>query len=594
MFSVCVRRYRTLEPSDIPALAQQGNPDAIELLLDQALQPKGIRPTVLREGELLRIILRGEKPPAPAPLISLIHRGFNQLEIQNLERTILEGRSHDKDTVAWRQVLAFEGGRWVKATDPEDRKRRAIARRKNIGRFLLVGSTLGAILSISWAAASHWIFAPKPTASESGVVTAEEPSDVGEAIPPADRAEPPAPETPNDSQLTLPLPLPEGNSRASAPEPPQSTGARPSGDRLATENPALERSVAATPSVGQPAAERPPSEKPAAQAIPVPPPETTSITIRAVGDIVPGTNYPSNNLHPNPQVFFEGVSTLLAGADILFGNFECTLTNHPVSPKGAGGERIFAFRVPPAYAQLFKAAGFDVLNIANNHSYDFGETGYVDTIASIRQAGMTAVGDVGEVAYTETNGLRVGWIGFTYFDEDNSINDLQETRALVAESERNADITVVTFHGGAEGTDALYISDETEYFYGENRGNSIRFARAAIDSGADLVLGHGPHVPRAMELYKGKLVAYSLGNFIGYQTLNTTAELGYSMVLEVELDESGNFSSGRIHPVRIDGQGIPYVDSEGRSIELVRKLTQAAFPNTSLAIGADGNLIERR
>ena len=81
--------------------------------------------------------------------------------------------------------------------------------------------------------------------------------------------------------------------------------------------------------------------------------------------------------------------------------------------------------------------------------------------------------------------------------------------------------------------------NHNEVFFGEARGNPILFNRRMVDAGADLVLGHGPHVPRAMEVYRGKLIAYSLGNFIGYHTLGTQGELGYSLILETRLAADG-------------------------------------------------------
>jgi hypothetical protein len=130
----------------------------------------------------------------------------------------------------------------------------------------------------------------------------------------------------------------------------------------------------------------------------------------------------------------------------------------------------------------------------------------------------------------------------------------------------------------------------TEYFFGENRGNVVLFSRTAIDSGADLVLGHGPHVVRALELYKGRLIAYSLGNFMGYRTLSTVGELGWSLVLEVQLDQQGNFISGKIHPLQLTGEGVPQPDPKGKTIRLMRSLTRQDFPTTPLSIQEDGTI----
>jgi hypothetical protein len=144
---------------------------------------------------------------------------------------------------------------------------------------------------------------------------------------------------------------------------------------------------------------------------------------------------------------------------------------------------------------------------------------------------------------------------------------------------------------GAEGTDALHVKDKTEFFYGENRGNSLKFARTMIDTGADLVLGHGPHVPRAMEVYKGKLIAYSLGNFLGYRTLSTKAQTAYSMILEVKLNSSGNLISSKIIPVHLDRQGIPQIDQYFRTVGLLRYLIENDFPDNQIAINKQGEIV---
>ncbi|NEP77958.1 MAG: CapA family protein [Okeania sp. SIO3C4] len=316
----------------------------------------------------------------------------------------------------------------------------------------------------------------------------------------------------------------------------------------------------------------------------------TRITIKAVGDIIPGTNYPKNKLHPKKQKLFASVKPLLQDADIVFGNFESTLTSYPRSGKKMGSGRVFAFRTPPNYRYLLKDAGFDVLSVANNHSFDFLKQGFEDTIANIQNAGMQAVGKKGEIVYRQVKGINIAFIAFSNYSYHNSMLDLESAKKLVREADENADIIVISVHAGAEGTRALRIKNKTEYFYGENRGNKILFSHTLIDEGADLILAHGPHVPRAMEVYQGKLIAYSLGNFMGYRTLSSKAQLGYSLVLEVDINPRGDFVSGKILPVHLNSKGIPYPDKYGRSIKLIRQLTKKDFPKTILEIDGEGKL----
>lgn len=334
-----------------------------------------------------------------------------------------------------------------------------------------------------------------------------------------------------------------------------------------------------------------PPSAPAAQTLPSATVDT--ISIKAVGDIVPGTNFPRDRLPPRKEALFQHVQPLLQDADVVFGNLESTLTNYPYTSKNLKSEAVFAFRTPPEYAQLLKAVGFDVLSIANNHAFDFGQRGFQDTVQNIEKAGMKAVGKKGQILYTQVRDTKLAWIGFSYFNDFNSINHSESAVALIEQATQNADLVVISVHAGAEGTSAMAVRDRTEYFHGENRGNLARFSREAIDRGADLILGHGPHVPRALELYKGKLIAYSLGNFAGYRTLSTQDQLALSLVLEVSLDRQGNFLSGRILPVYIKKPGIPYPSPQADSIKLIRYLTQRDLPQTPLAIADDGTILKK-
>jgi poly-gamma-glutamate capsule biosynthesis protein CapA/YwtB (metallophosphatase superfamily) len=321
-------------------------------------------------------------------------------------------------------------------------------------------------------------------------------------------------------------------------------------------------------------------------------PKTEYITIKAVGDIVAGTNFPDYRLPRNPnQLFPKAVRDKLKNSDILFGNYESTLTNHPYSTKDTSKGMVFAFRSPPEYAKLFSQVGFDVMSVANNHSMDFGNVGFKDTINNLNAAGVKAVGAKNQILYTKVKNIPVAWIGFCFYQYCNTVQDIQKAKALVNQARQKAKIVIISMHVGAEGSDALNVRNQTEYFYGENRGNSVLFARSMVDAGADLILGHGPHVPRAMEVYKGKLIAYSLGNFLGYKTFSTTGEKGDSFILEAKLNQDGNFVSGKIDSIQLDKTGIPQVDKYGQTINLVRSLTKRNFPNTKITISSQGEIL---
>nr|WP_242052189.1 CapA family protein [Phormidium sp. FACHB-1136] len=313
-----------------------------------------------------------------------------------------------------------------------------------------------------------------------------------------------------------------------------------------------------------------------------------TLTINAVGDVIPGTNYLTYRLPQDWQYLFGGIQYQLQQADIVFGNFESTLTEVRNSPKGTGRANVFAFRTPPWYASVLKVAGFNVMSVANNHAFDFGDQGFIDTMANLEQEGIKAVGRKGEIVYSEAKGLKLAFIAFSHLNQHNTVHDLDAAAALVQEAEQNADIVVVSFHAGKEGSDATATRNQTEYFLSENRGNVVQFSRTVVDNGADLVLGHGPHVPRALELYNNKLIAYSLGNFLGYRTLSTAGHLGTSLILTANLDGNGDFTSGRIVPVALDRNGVPYLDDHFKGVVLVRSLTRQDFPDTPLTIDDEG------
>ena len=184
------------------------------------------------------------------------------------------------------------------------------------------------------------------------------------------------------------------------------------------------------------------------------------VTIKAVGDMIMGTNYPRTRMPEDWQYFFDAIKFHLGEADLVFGNFESTLTEVPRSSKNISRPMTYAFRSPPWYASVLRAAGFDVLNVANNHSMDFFEQGFNDTVANIESEGMIAVGRKGDIQYTEVNGVTVAFIGFSYLKAHNSIHDLDAAGSLVQEAEQNADVVIISVHAGKEGTDAVFSRNQ--------------------------------------------------------------------------------------------------------------------------------------
>lgn len=348
----------------------------------------------------------------------------------------------------------------------------------------------------------------------------------------------------------------------------------------------------------QPLAVASPAVSPTAANSPIaaqnPKPNVTEpiISIKAVGDIVPGTNFPSDRLpEDGGQSLFADVKRFLGDTDILFGNFESTMTDYPYVAKDISQGMTFAFRSPPAFANVLKETGFDVISVANNHSFDFSDQGFADTVTHIEQVGIKAIGQKGQISYLKVKGETIAFIGFSYLPDHNFMGDLETAKALVDQAKQQAKIIVISVHQGAEGSDAIHTYNQSEPFFGEDRGNSIQFARTMIDQGASLVLGHGPHVLRSLELYKSRLIAYSLGNFVGYRTLSSEGVLGKSMILQVEMNNEGRFVSGKIIPVSLDNNGVPYIDNEFTSVSIVRNLVESDFSVTPILIQEDGEIV---
>ncbi len=325
-----------------------------------------------------------------------------------------------------------------------------------------------------------------------------------------------------------------------------------------------------------------------------PPPAGAKLRIRAVGDVMLGTDTPEGHLPPEgPGSVIAGVSALLQDADLTFANLEGPLCDSGKTTKCRNGGNCYAFRTPTSYAKVLAEAGVDLASTANNHSGDFGEVCRRETEATLDTLGIRWSGPPGTIATVERNGLRVGMVAFHTSPACNHVNNLPTATALVRSAAATHDLVIVSFHGGAEGPKALHVPHGKETFMGEDRGDLRAFTHAVVDAGADLVLGHGPHVVRAVELYKGRLIAYSLGNFATYGRFNLKGPQGLGMILEAELDAQGRFSAGRILPTKQEGQGLAVSDQDGAVIRLVRQLTETDFPETGARVADDGTLSPR-
>jgi poly-gamma-glutamate capsule biosynthesis protein CapA/YwtB (metallophosphatase superfamily) len=321
---------------------------------------------------------------------------------------------------------------------------------------------------------------------------------------------------------------------------------------------------------------------------------TPVITVAAVGDIMMGTDYPSPKLPKRDGMFlFEASKEILRNADIVFGNLEGPLYERGSPAKKVKEGESYVFRTPPRFVKNLVDAGFNVVSLANNHAGDFGYQGMSSTKRVLDAKGIKYSSKAGEVAEFEIKGVRIGLVAFSFGSPPRSIVYSEKALGEIEELSKKYDLLILSIHGGKEGGTALQTKNEFEYFLNEPRGNLIQFAHAAIEKGADLILGHGPHVPRAMEIYQGRLIAYSLGNFCTYEGMNLDKERGYAPLLWVELGENGEFIRGKIYSFIQIPPGGSQRDGEGRAWALIKKLSQTDFPETSPFFGPSETIFPR-
>jgi hypothetical protein len=319
-----------------------------------------------------------------------------------------------------------------------------------------------------------------------------------------------------------------------------------------------------------------------------------TVSIIGVGDMMLGTNFPDESYLPpdSGKNVLREVIPVLKNADVTFGNLEGVLLDEGGDQKKCGNPKLcYLFRSPTHYADHFKEAGFDLLSTANNHAGDFGDPGRNSTMAALDSAGIAHAGLLARPYTTVTiDGMKYGFAAFSPNVGTVSINDLPAASMIIQHLDSVSDIVIVSFHGGAEGSKYQHVTRENEYFYGENRGNVYEFAHTLIDAGADVIFGHGPHVTRAIEVYRERFIIYSLGNFATYARFNLRGENGIAPIVKVFTDSSGKFLHGEIIPVIQYPPGGPEIDPQNRVIKTLQQLKAKDFPESPVFIDESGRI----
>lgn len=342
----------------------------------------------------------------------------------------------------------------------------------------------------------------------------------------------------------------------------------------------------------------------------------TPVRLAFVGDINLGTTTLPDGVPPDSgRGLLDRARPSLQG-DLVVGNFEGVLADTGTSVKclrrlSASEQRrrrlkgdtatvttranCYAFRTPTFLAPRLTDAGFTHMNLANNHANDLGPGGRQSTEQALEAEGMKLYGPMGRISVdTIRRGdslTTVGLVGFTTYPYAYNLLDIERSAAVVDSMRPLVDLLLVTFHGGAEGARAVHTGEAAESLGREPRGDLRRWARAVIDAGADAVIGHGPHVLRGIEFYRGRLVAYSLGNFATYRGFNLTGPLGITGVLQLEFNANRKLERARLVPMtQLPRQG-PSPDPEGTALHLIRRLSKEDFGPTAAVIADTGEIL---
>jgi hypothetical protein len=337
-----------------------------------------------------------------------------------------------------------------------------------------------------------------------------------------------------------------------------------------------------------------------AQGVAVAPPAQSKAGIRicAGGDVTLGTNLDTSwairasraarrsiPALPRPDRLLAPLVPLLRDADVVLVNVEGAIGSGPAARVKCreDSRNCYALRQPPAAARALRGLarhGAVVGNLANNHSRDAGPEGLEETTRLLSAAGVHTTGvDTLATPVVTARGDTVAFLGFSPFGGPDP-RDLAGVRRIVSRAAQQYPRLVVTMHMGAEGRAAQRTPDSTEIYLEEHRGNPVAFARAAVESGAGLVVGHGPHVMRAMEWQSDALIAYSLGNLVTYGPFSLHPPLDRGGILCATLDARGRVLDAQLRPTRQRYPGLVSHDHTSRAVVLVDSLSRLDFPST--------------
>ncbi|MDE6271831.1 MAG: CapA family protein [Muribaculaceae bacterium] len=327
------------------------------------------------------------------------------------------------------------------------------------------------------------------------------------------------------------------------------------------------------------------------------PTRAETLTLALAGDMMLGTDFPDESRGAYLPVdsgmhLLDDCRDIFRRVDLACGNLEGVL-GHAGKPKPCYNPSLcFTFRMPEYLVRPLVDAGFDYMNLANNHAGDFGRDGAKSSLKVLTDNGISAAGLLEEAPYAivEKNGVKVGFTGFTTLELCPSVNDYADLERIIGEMRPKCDVIVVSMHAGGEGSAYSHVTREKEVYHGWPRGNVHEFAHKAIDLGADIIWGHGPHVLRGAEVYKDRLILYSLGNFCTPMKMGIVGATGQAAIAEVTIDSDGRFRTGQLHSfIQQRGRG-PVADKTNASARQIKALSEKDFPESALELTAEGKM----
>jgi poly-gamma-glutamate capsule biosynthesis protein CapA/YwtB (metallophosphatase superfamily) len=333
------------------------------------------------------------------------------------------------------------------------------------------------------------------------------------------------------------------------------------------------------------------------------------VRVCAGGDVTLGTNLDTAWARPaatrlraryhkadDPLSLLAPLRPLVADAELVLVNVESAIGAGATPSKcSRHSTNCFAFRAPLASAEALRALherGAVIGNIANNHARDAGREGRDSTIAALTRAGVLVTGaDSFATPVISRGGDTIGVLGFYTSDSTPDARDTAAVRRLVSRAADQYAAVIVTMHLGAEGRGAQHTLDVGERYLGIDRGNPVAFADAAVRGGAALIIGHGPHVVRAIEWREhGALIAYSLGNLVTYGPFKLKEPLNRGAVLCATLDESARVRDAELRPTMQIVPGLMQPDAKRRALTLVDSLGRLDFPRTAARVERGGTV----